>query len=175
MSLELIIGPMFSGKSTELLSRIRKYRILKKKVKCVIHSSDIRYDANSISTHNREVETADIVDKLQSLNINDYDVIAIDEGQFYPDIYDAVIKMVTAGKIVIIAGLSGDFRMNFIGEIYKLYPYADNIAFQRALCVTCGDGTPASFTRRDIPNSKYVVIGGNETYSAVCRKHFSIE
>jgi thymidine kinase len=73
----------------------------------------------------------------------------------------------------IIAGLSGDYNMNPIGDIIKLVPVADEIIKLKALCVYCKNGTPASFTKKEIDNQKQILVGGSEIYSPVCRKHFT--
>jgi thymidine kinase len=173
--LELIIGPMFSGKSSELIRKIRLAKTINKKVLVIKPLIDNRYDNTKIVSHSLEAENCETVEKLEMLNtiINDYDLIVIDEGQFFSDLKENVIKWVEINKKdVIVGGLDGDFKRNPIGQILDLIPYSSKCNKLNSLCKMCGDGTWAYFTHRFSNNNQQIMIGGNEMYAALCRKHF---
>ena len=171
--LELILGPMFSGKSSRLIQIIRKYKILKKSILVIKPIIDNRYSNNSvIITHDKSTEDCVSRFKLSDVyDIDKYEIIIIEEGQFFPDIYDKVIEW-SKTKKVYVAGLNGDANQNLFGDMYKLISHADEIIFLKALCMICNDGTSAVFTKKNIDNGLVVEVGGAEMYQAVCRKHF---
>lgn len=165
--LKLIIGPMFSSKSTTLLSEINRLLTITDKI-LVINSildkqrhKDIiidKYGMGIIKTHDDKSYSALMLNELSELYINksynykynSSDIIIIDEGQFYKDLYFFInneLRNNNNNKMYIIAGLSSDYNMNPIGDIIKLIPLADDIIKLSALCVYCKDGTPANFTK----------------------------
>ena len=181
--LEIILGPMFSGKSSELIKRYRLYKCINKDILFINHSSNKRYnneDLKSIITHdNDKVNDCISVNKLNEINLNyenifnNSSVILIEELQFFEDSFDIIKDWVDKkSKIVICAGLDGDFKRENFGNMYKLYPLCDKITKINALCKKCGNGTPALFTNRIINNNNQMMIGGNEIYESVCRKHY---
>ena len=172
--LELIIGPMFSGKSSRLIQIIRKYKTLNQKILIIKPIIDNRYSKKSeIITHDKISEPCMSCSNLEVVAniVNNYDIILIEEGQFYSDLSTFVIEWCKE-KTVYVAGLNGDANKQLFGEIHKLIPHADEIIFLKALCKTCNDGTPAIFTKKIITNNNLIEVGGSELYSAVCRKHF---
>ena len=178
-SISIIIGCMFSGKSTEIIRLIKRYQnIPSKRLLIINHSSDIRYGESVISTHNREQISCK---SLSCLNIiketDDYknsNVIFIEEGQFFEDLYDFSINAAdNDNKEVIISGLDGDFKRECFGDICRLIPHAENIKKLNALCAKCQDGTVANFTKRIVSNSDQTLIGSSESYIPVCRFHFN--
>ena len=175
MSLELIIGPMFSGKSTELIRKIRLAKIIDKKVIVIKPIIDIRYKNNKIVSHSFESEECESIQLLaeMDLKINNYDLIVVDEGQFFPDLKEYVLKWVEVNnKDVIVGGLDGGHKRNKIGDILELIPYSDSCTKIKSLCKKCNDGTSAIFTHRMNDNQDQVQIGGAETYIPLCRKHY---
>lgn len=183
--LKLYIGCMFSGKSTNLLNEITKYKILTDKIIVINHILDKkRQQPNNSSgylkTHNNKMCPAIMLNKLSELHI-DYielykmaDIIIIDEGQFFEDLYDFIkneLNKIDTRKIFIIGGLSGDYNMNTLGDIYRLIPLADEINKLSAYCVECKDGTLASFTKRTIKNENQILVGDSDIYIPVCRYH----
>lgn len=174
--LELIIGPMFSGKSTELIKQIRLFKIINKKILIIKPSIDTRYDSDKIVSHNNEKEECFITDDLSTITdtmINLYDIIIIDEGQFFKNLKINVTKWVDIlNKYIIVAGLDGDFQRNKIGEILDLIPYADKYKKYTALCKYCCDGTPGIFSKRLSDSVNQVLIGTDDIYSSVCRYHY---
>jgi len=182
MSLELIIGSMFSGKSTELVRRVRRLTSINYSVIVVNSALDNRYNASETCTTHSGVQCNAV--KLTSLrNLTSRlvtigaegeplpDVVAVDEGQFFDDLYESVLLMVeTLHLRVIVAGLVGDYKRNHFGDIHKLLPYADEVQMCRAYCAMCSDGTKASFTKRLQGGDAQVEVGTGDKYAAVCRR-----
>ena len=177
--LELIIGPMYAGKSTELIRIINRYKCLNKNIISINHSLNNRYGSDGITTHNKEkVEDCISINKLKDIEdnlIDDSDVIIIEELQFFSDAYDTIISWCDLkDKIVIAAGLDGDFMRLPFGDVLKLIPHAEKITKLNALCKRCGDGTLAHFTKRITKDSQITLVGSNDIYEAVCRKHYLV-
>jgi len=174
--LELIIGPMFSGKSTELIKNVRLNRIINKKVLVLKPLIDTRYDSNRIVSHSNDKEDCMVTDDLLKITdeiINAHDVIIIDEGQFFSNLKLCVLNWVEKlNKHVIIGGLDGDFERKPMGEILDLIPYSDSYTKHNALCKICLDGTSACFSKRICSNSSQVLIGSDDLYIPVCRFHY---
>ena len=172
--LELIIGPMFSGKSTELIRRIRILQKIDKKVLVLKPSIDNRYDATKLTTHNFDSVDSVVIKELKEITcIEDYYAVVIDEGQFFPDLKETVSNWLdTYNIIIIVGGLDGDFQRNPIGQILDLIPYSDELIKLSSLCNICKDGTKAPFSLRTIISSDKVLVGGAESYIPVCRQHF---
>lgn len=175
MSLELIVGCMYSGKSTELMRRVNRYKCIGKRVLVVNHALDTRYSKDPVMvTHSGEQMDAIKVDDLKWVVPINYDVIAIDEGQLFKELYNRVMYFVEVMNLnVIVAGLNGDYKRQNFGEIYKLYPVASSIHHCLALCSQCKDGTPGMFTYRITDETDQLLIGSEEMYIAVCRRCFT--
>ena len=178
-TLDIILGPMFSGKSFELIRRIRLLKILEKKFMVVKPLIDNRYSKESvICTHNYDKEDCFCIQKLEecfNYNLSEIDSIFIDEGQFFPDLKNCVIKFVEEFNInVIITGLDGDFQRKPFGQILDLIPYADSCIKKKALCKICKDGTKAIFSHRinKDSNQDQILVGSDDSYIPVCRKHY---
>jgi thymidine kinase len=173
--LELIIGPMFSGKSTELIRKIRLLQNINKKVLVIKPLIDIRYNVDKITSHNFESVDCIVLNKLEDLpeEINNYNAIIIDEGQFFVDLVPTVVKWIDNYNVnIIVGGLDGDFQRQPIGTILELIPHADKCIKLNSLCNICKDGTEASFTFRLIKSLDKIFVGGSESYIPVCRKHY---
>ena len=174
MSLELIIGCMFSGKSTELIRRIRRFQSIGKKVCVINHNSDIR-TTDKVETHYGDnLKALKYVHLMNFINVDDactYDVICIDEGQFFGDLYASVMILVEVyGLHVIVAGLNGDYKRESFGDMLKLVLKTDDIHFCKAYCGLCKNGTEATFTKRISDGKDQVDVGASDKYIAVCRK-----
>jgi thymidine kinase len=113
------------------------------------------------------------VTNLSECNIDSYNTIIIDEGQFFSDLKEKVTEWVDNKIHVIVAGLDGDFQRNPIGQILELIPYSDVIIKLNSLCGICVDGTEAPFTRRKNSSKDKILVGGNDIYVPVCRKHYT--
>lgn len=171
--IELIVGPMFSGKSTELLRRIRRYTVANKKCIVIKYDKDTRYGSvDLLATHDRATIQAYPCSCLRQANAlaESAHVIGIDEAQFFPDIVAFCEEMANKGKIVIIAALDGTFKREAFGDILRLLPLAEHVTKLSAVCVHCHED--AAFTRRLGVETEIELIGGNEKYEAVCRVCF---
>lgn len=177
MSLEIILGCMYSGKSTELIRRVRNHQAIKTKVLVVNHLNDNRYSTcDTANTHSGDTIHAMKLSNLQDIykHTDNYSVIAIDEAQFFKGLYDVVVHLVeNLGKHVIVAGLSGDYKRRLFGELHLLIPIADKLMLSVAYCSICKDGTSATFTRKIKGGSGVIDVGSTEKYIAVCRKHYN--
>jgi len=178
--LELIIGPMYAGKSTELFRIINRYKCLNKNIIIINHCFNNRYGSTGLTTHNKEtIDKCIILEHLKDLDKNNIDfekvdVIIIEELQFFSDAYDTIVNWCdNHSKIVIAAGLDGDFMRNPFGDVLKLIPHAEKVTKLSALCKKCGNGTLAHFTKRSNSSSnEKTLVGSDDIYEAVCRKHF---
>jgi thymidine kinase len=174
--LELIIGPMFSGKSTEIIKKSRKLKVINLNYIIIKSCIDTRYEKDYVVSHDNEKENCIITDDLNSINdelIVDCNTIIIDEGQFLKNLKNKVLYWVEKlSKNVIIAGLDGDYKRNPIGEILNLIPYSDECIKLSALCKHCNDGTPGIFSFRTSNDSSQILVGSKDMYVAVCRKHY---
>ena len=176
--IEVICGSMFSGKSEELIRRVRRVEIAKKKVQVFKPAIDNRYEFQYIYSHNgSKVKAINIDDPNIILELldNDTEVVAIDECQFFNhDIIKISQKLADMGKRVIIAGLDQDFRGEPFGPMPKLLAIAEYIDKLQAICMVCGKS--ASRTQRLVNGvpAKYsdptILVGAKESYEARCRK-----
>lgn len=183
-SIQLIIGPMFSGKSTEMLRRVRRYNFAKDRCIIIKASFDNRFaDRNAdpayISTHDSVNESpAIVVDSLMDakLHLNDVDVLGIDEGQFFPDLIEFCDLAADSGKVVVVSALDGDFRRQPFGSVCDLICKSESVTKLTAVCHYCGKDAP--FTERLMSNisnelnaEKQILVGGDNIYKPVCRYH----
>jgi thymidine kinase len=174
MSVEVVIGPMFAGKTSYALSAIRKHTALGQRVLVIKPACDTRYGAVSeITTHDGDSLPCMTTHTLNSVTDEVFascDVIVIDEAQFFTGLlYFAVSASEQKHKSVYVIGLSGDYQRRPFGEIVDLIPIADKITKLSAICACGGE---AHFTRRLNPNAGQVIIGGAESYEACCRACF---
>ena len=176
--LDIIIGPMFSGKSTHLISYIRRLKVINKKYMVINSKLDERYGKNVVSTHNKEQELCFSVNLLKEivddkLDIyNDCEYIFIEEAHFYKDLFEFVIfSLYKKEKKIILYGLDGDYKQEPIGDILRLIPHCDNITKLKAYCKKSNDGTEASFTMRLNEEKEQIVVGNDDKYIPVCRKY----
>ena len=185
--LELIIGPMFSGKTSYLLDVYKKCKLCNIPIAVINHSSDNRYtNNNSLSTHDKLMVPCILTkslmelwnyDKLEEnysekssdhMSIRNANVILINEGQFFDDLYPCVIDMLNEKKQVYICGLDGDFQRRKFGSILDLIPICDKVTKLNSLCGICKNGTPGIFSKR-ISNEKEQFLIGSDNYLPVCR------
>ena len=139
---------MFSGKSTELIRRLKRYQIARYNCLIVKYAKDVRYDAESIATHDQQTLKALSANRLNELQVDmeDYDVVGIDEGQFFPDLVEFCEKMANRGKTVMVAALDGTFQRKAFPSVLELVPLAEHVVKLNAVCMNCfGEG---SYTKR---------------------------
>nr|CCC93315.1 unnamed protein product [Trypanosoma congolense IL3000] len=168
--IELVIGPMFAGKTTELISRVNRNYLARYSCYVIEYSKDMRYSKEIISTYDRRTLPATVsVNKLSEVGNawHDYDVIAVDEGQFFPDILEFCSMAANAGKKVIVAALDGDYRNEPFEHIAKLIPAAESVTKLSAVCMSCG--CDAHYTHRTVQSEQRELIGGADIYIATCR------
>lgn len=172
MSLKVYIGPMFSGKTSKMMEIYYKYIKTDMKVMVINHSLDVRYSHTMMSNHNKEMIPCTWTDTLSNINkeeIANTDVILINEGQFFTDLYKYVKKWVESeGKRVYVCGLDGDSNRNKFGEMLDIIPIADKVVKLNALCSLCKNGTKAAFTLRLTQETSQILIG-SDCYKPVCR------
>jgi len=176
-NLELIIGPMFSGKSSEIIKRVRLLKIINKKILIVKPKIDNRYNEEKVISHNFESIDCKIIDNLNEITdieILELNTLVIDEGQFFNDLYDTVKRWINNYSInIIVAGLDGDFQQKPIGQILNLIPLSNKCIKLNSVCNICKNGTEAPFTHRCIKSNDTILIGGLESYIPVCRTHYN--
>ena len=171
---------MFSGKSTELIRRIRLLNTINKKVLVIKPIIDIRYTTdNKITSHNFETYNCISISNLAELSleyVKSYDTIVIDEGQFIPDLKKCVICWLKNTKLnIIIGSLDGDYNRNPIGEVLELIPYANKCYKYSSLCNICNNGTKAPFTKRLVESTDQILVGSKESYIPVCSYHYDFD
>jgi len=178
--LHLILGAMFSGKTTRLIQIYKTRTYIGKKVVVINYLDDKRYHETMMSTHDHQMIPCIQTSELSALcndptnehyrKIKEADTILINEGQFFKDIFENVLALVeTEHKEVFICGLDGDFLRNRFGSLLSLIPYCDTVEKLAALCSDCRDGTPAIFSCRTSVETEQMVIG-SENYKPLCRK-----
>ena len=177
-TLKIIIGPMWSSKSTALLALYRKYRAIGKGVLLLNHASDVRYMKDGISTHDGIMEKCHMINNLsEMMRLPDYgssEVVLINEGQFFQDLLTVLPRECDGTeKTFVVAGLSGGYERQPVGDILLLIPHAETVEKLEGLCQDCHDGTPGPFTKRKVPvRDGESLVGGALEYKCVCRKHY---
>ena len=171
--IEVICGSMFSGKTEELIRRLRRAKIAKMSVSIYKPIIDSRYSDGHIVSHNQsEMESHSVSNSKDILNFSkNYQVIGIDEAQFFDKfLVDTCKKLAMEKKRVIIAGLDRDYRGLPFGPMPEIMCEADYLDKLRAICVICSN--PASYTHRITNQSEQVIIGETDKYEARCRNCF---
>lgn len=185
MSITTIIGPMFSGKTTELIRLIDRQRVANKKCLIIKHSGDTRFDKNNdpdfdlyhITTHNEikytkcdivylsSLENNEIVDKIKKK----YDVVGVDEGFFFKGINDFCNELADHGITIYVSSLDTSYKQVIFPEIAKLIGSSEKIKKLKAICMSC-QSENGVFTIRTIDSDVEIIVGGTEMYQSVCRK-----
>jgi thymidine kinase len=175
--IEVIVGPMFSGKSEELIRRLKRARIARQRVACYKPDIDLRYHRTAIASHSDQTYEACTVANVERLkaelfpHLQEIDVIGIDEAQFFDEaIIPLTVELVHLGKRLIIAGLDTTFTAEPFGPIPALMAIADQVTKLSAVCMVCGQ--PAIHTQRLGQSQELVVVGAAGLYEARCRAHF---
>lgn len=171
--IEVVCGCMFSGKTEELIRRLRRAQIAKQKVVIFKPKIDNRYSADRIVSHNTQSLESIVIDNANDIiNLShDAQVIGVDEGQFFTDDLVRVCEeLADNGKRVIVAGLDQDYRGKPFEPIPHLLSIAEYITKTLAICMVCGN--PADRTQRITNQMELVVVGAQNVYEARCRKCF---
>ena len=186
--LTVILGCMFAQKTTELLRYIRRYRSIGQSVLVINSHRDIRYGSGCVISHDGDrSEEAQMVETLASVDAEvrsgTYHVVAIDEGQFFPDLFDYVSRWADECDVhVIVAGLDGTFQREPFGHMLCLIPHAEEVLRLTALCAVCRDGTKAIYSKKRVPMTEVhitleeddgtvIQVGSDDLYLPVCRRH----
>lgn len=169
--IEVIAGCMFSGKTEELIRRLRRAQIARQNVKIFKPKIDTRFSDNSIVSHSEQSLPSVLIDDINDILTlgKDAQVIGIDEAQFFSiDIINVCDKLANNGKRVIVAGLDQDFKGIPFEPMPQLLAIAEYITKTLAICVICGN--PADKTQRKTSSGERVIVGASDVYEARCRK-----
>ena len=173
--LEIILGPMYSGKTSRLVEIYKQCKLCNIPVAVINHSIDTRYDSGDLlSTHDKIkipcIKTTNLFDIYENEDVYFSKVILINEGQFFPDLYHFVKDMISNinKKKVYICGLDGDFKRQKFGEILDLIPLCDKVTKLTSICSLCKNGNPGIFSKR-ISDEKEQTLVGSDNYIPVCR------
>lgn len=171
-SIEVISGCMFSGKSEELIRRLRRAQIARQRVQIFKPAIDKRYSEDEIVSHSEQKLKAIVVkDTQELLTMLDHrtEVIGIDEVQFFDDkVVQACKRLADLGRRVVIAGLDMDYQGQPFANTRDLMAIAESVTKNLAICVRCG--APAGFTQRLIDSDERIVVGATDAYEARCRR-----
>lgn len=169
--IEVIAGCMFSGKTEELIRRLKRAQIARQSVKIFKPKIDNRYSLEQIVSHSEQSLPSILVDSPAEIydQSKDAQVIGIDEAQFFSiELVEVCNKMADEGKRVVVAGLDMDYRGIPFEPIPQLLAVAEYISKTLAICVVCG--SPADRTQRKIQSAERVIVGAADSYEARCRK-----
>jgi thymidine kinase len=172
--IEAICGPMFSGKSEELMRRLRRAMIARKRVQVFKPRIDDRYSADEIVSHNDLRMKSQAVENVAGILPNldaRTEVVGIDESNFFgPELVDVATLLADGGKQVIIAGLDTDYMGRPFSPMPELLSLAESITKTLAICMRCGN--PAKHTQRLVESTDLIVVGASGMYEARCRRCF---
>jgi thymidine kinase len=175
--IEVITGPMFSGKSEELIRRLKRARIARQRVACFKPDIDLRYHRTAIASHSAQTHDALTVANVTHLRealypqLSEVEVIGIDEAQFFDEaIVQLTVELVHLGKRIVLAGLDTTFTGDPFGPIPALMAISDEVTKLSAVCMVCG--APAIHTQRLGASRELVVVGAAGVYEARCRACF---
>jgi thymidine kinase len=172
--IEVIAGSMFSGKSEELIRRLRRARIARLRVQVFKPRIDTRYSHDHIVSHSEMRHESGVVSSAAELLAEvrpETEVVGIDEGQFFdPELVSVANRLAGRGVRVIIAGLDQDYTGKPFGPMPELLAVAEYITKTHAICVRCGQ--PANYSQRIVAVEGQVVVGASDAYEARCRRCF---
>jgi thymidine kinase len=168
-SVELIIGPMFAGKTTGLINRVAHAELANQRCLVLKYSRDVRYSRSNMATHNPRFRAAVLCDHLlpNLPRAPKCDVVAIDGAQFFPDRVEFCAALVMRRKRVLVAGLDGTFQRQPFGRVADLIPLCASVDKPTAVCRETGEA--AAFSHRKTSATEVELIGGNDRYAASCR------
>ena len=173
-SIEVICGSMFSGKTEELIRRMKRAQFAKQTVEIFKPCIDVRYSEDKVVSHDsHSIHSTPIQSPAQMLEMsNDVEVVGIDEAQFFDNsLIEVVQTLANRGVRVIIAGLDTDFMGKPFGPMPALMAVAEDIQKVHAICVRCG--SPANHSHRLSKNDQLVVLGEKDIYEPLCRHCFN--
>lgn len=171
--IEVICGSMFSGKTEELIRRLKRAKIAKQKVEIFKPAIDTRYDEEDVVSHDaNSIRSTPVQSSNQILLMaTDYDVVGIDEAQFFDEELSAVCNVLAGNGVrVIVAGLDMDYLGKPFGPIPALMATAEYVTKVHAICPHCGD--LANYSHRMVDQDGQVMLGETDVYEPLCRRHF---
>ncbi|MCB0326231.1 MAG: thymidine kinase [Bdellovibrionales bacterium] len=171
--IEVICGSMFSGKTEELIRRVKRATIAKQKVILFKPQLDQRYDGKKIVSHDdNRLEAVSVAEPKDMISLSEgFDVIGIDEAQFFPPSIVSVCEtLASQGKRVVVSGLDQDYLGKPFGSMPELLAIAEYITKNLAICMACG--SPANKSQRLSATQEQVLLGGHDRYEARCRNCF---
>lgn len=175
-SIEVVCGSMFSGKTEELIRRLKRAQIAKLQVEIFKPKTDIRYDETAVVSHDHNSIQSTPVENSSAILLlgANTQVVGIDEAQFFDDdLPEVVNKLANKGIRVIIAGLDMDFAGKPFGPMPALMAIAEHVTKVNAVCVRCG--SPAMYSYRKVANDAKILLGEKESYEPRCRPCFHAE
>lgn len=174
--IEVVCGSMFSGKTEELIRRLKRAKIANLKVEIFKPAIDVRYDENNIVSHDENAIRSTPVDSAQKILLfgQSVDVVGIDEAQFFDDSLPKVCEQLACRGIrVIVAGLDMDYLGKPFGQMPALLARADYITKLHAICMQCGN--IANFSYRKIPSDERIMLGEKNVYEPRCRRCYHLD
>ena len=171
--IEVVAGSMFSGKTEELIRRLKRAKIARQKVEIFKPAMDVRYSLTEVVSHDdNSIRSTPVENSANILLLTgDVDVVGIDEAQFFDKgLVEVVVKLANMGVRVIIAGLDMDFKGVPFGPIPDLMAVADHVTKVHAICVRCGN--IAQFSHRLSDKEQVVLLGEKDIYEPLCRRCF---
>ncbi len=172
-SIEVVCGSMFSGKTEELIRRMKRAQFAKQKVEIFKPAIDVRYSEAEVVSHDRNAIPSTPVDSSGNILLltSDVEVVGIDEAQFFDNgIVDVCNELANRGIRVIVAGLDMDYKGVPFGPMPSLMAIAEDVYKTHAICVHCGE--LAYVSHRLVDNDKRVLLGETESYEPICRSCF---
>lgn len=168
--LKVILGPMFAGKTTNIINEYNKYTCMDYNCIAINHKIDDRYGEGVVSNHNHVKIPSTNTSTLKEIRneIIDYKVLFINEGQFFTDLYDFVSEMLELDKIIFVCGLDGDFQRKKFGSILDIIPLSDEVVKVNGICTNCKK-RKSLFTHRIVKEGGQIVVGNQNMYMALCR------
>ena len=171
--IEVICGSMFSGKTEELLRRVKRAKIAKQKIKIFKPKKDVRYDKKKVISHDQNsIKSKPVSDSRKIIKLSEkFEVIGIDEAQFFDDsIVEVCNELANQGKRVIVSGLDMDYKGKPFGPMPNLLAIAEYVTKVHAVCSK--SGKMASYTHRIVDSDDLILLGDTKKYQALSRKEF---
>jgi len=171
--IEVVAGSMFSGKTEELIRRLRRAQYARQRLEIFKPAIDIRYSKEEVVSHNESAIHSTPVSSASNILmlVQDVDVVGIDEAQFFDDgLVDVCIELANRGIRVIVAGLDMDFKGRPFGPMPALFAVAEEVTKVHAICLRCGD--LAQYSYRTVAGEEKVLLGETDSYEPLCRTCF---
>lgn len=176
MHIEVVLGPMFSGKSSYIHTAIHRRNAVGMQTLVIKPQLDVRHPVvNETATHDGiriPCRSVAFLTSISCCDLTDVKFVVVEEAQFFPDLLNWIIHMEQCcpDKSFLVVGLNGDSERRPFGQMLEILPYADSIVHMNALCMRCRNGTPGLFSYRKIESPEQIAIGGANVYETLCRR-----